>query len=177
MDAGHLELRPELTSLRDLISDTLEGSAARAQAQGVRLVGSVGPGLEAVWLAPDKIGRVLHNLVDNALRHTPAGGQIEVQAQAEGAWARVSVRDTGEGIPAEELPRVFDRFYRGDAARSRAVAAPGAGRPSGGAGLGLAIARGLVEAHGGDITAESDPGAGTTLTFRLPLRASRPPGQ
>jgi signal transduction histidine kinase len=117
-------------------------------------------------MAPDKIGRVLRNLVENAIRHTPAGGSIELRAEARPGEVEVTIRDTGEGIAPADLPRVFDRFYRGDAARTRGQA--GEGLFSGGAGLGLAIARGLVEAHGGRIWAKSAQGQGTTIGFALP---------
>jgi signal transduction histidine kinase len=173
IDAGNLVLRCEASSLTDLISDTLEAFRARAEARQVRLSGSVAPGLDPVWMAPEKISRVLSNLVENAIRHTPAGGVIEVQARPEDDHVRVTVQDTGEGIPPEDLPRVFDRFYRGDAARTRSQATGEARQPRGsaGAGLGLAIARAVVEAHGGRIWAESEPGHGARLQFWLPRRA------
>ena len=175
IDAGNLVLRGEPSSLSDLISDTLEGFSARALARQVQLTGSVDPRVDLVWMAPDKIGRVLRNLVENAIRHTPAGGQIEVRAKAEagqstaGATVTVIVKDTGEGIPPADLPRVFDRFYRGDLARSR-----GLGLLSSGAGLGLAIAKGLVEAHRGTIGIESKLGKGTCVEFTLPRQPSGP---
>jgi signal transduction histidine kinase len=171
MDAGNLVLHCETSSLADLISDTLEAFSARAGARGIALSGQVEPGTDPVWMAPDKIGRVLRNLVENALRHTPPGGAIELHALPQAGGVVVTVRDTGEGIAPEDLGRVFDRFYRGDAARARALADTGAGAISGGAGLGLAIARGLVEAHGGTISAESATGRGTTMRFTLPNRA------
>jgi signal transduction histidine kinase len=119
-------------------------------------------------MAPDKIGRVLRNLVENAIRYTPSGGRIELHAQpSAGNTVTVTVRDTGAGIPAGDLARVFDRFYRGDLARSRGQQA-GEEAGSAGAGLGLAIAKGVVEAHGGQIWAESAPGQGTAVSFRLP---------
>jgi signal transduction histidine kinase len=176
IDAGSLVLHCEPSSLTDLISDTLEAFRARADARQVSLTGTVAPGLDPVWMAPEKISRVLSNLVENAIRHTPPGGAIELEAGLEGGpgleSVRVSVRDTGEGIPPEDLPRVFDRFYRGDAARTRAEGSREArpGRPGTGAGLGLAIARAVVEAHGGRIWAESEPGHGTRLQFLLPRR-------
>jgi signal transduction histidine kinase len=180
IDAGSLVLRCEPSSLTDLISDTLEAFRARAEARQVSLTGTVAPGLDPVWMAPEKIGRVLSNLVENAIRHTPSGGAIALEAGLEGGPGhenvRVSVRDTGAGIPPEDLPRVFDRFYRGDAARTRAEGSREArpGRPSTGtgAGLGLAIARAVVEAHGGRIWAESEPGRGTRLQFLLPRRTA-----
>jgi signal transduction histidine kinase len=174
MDAGNLLLRGEPSALSDLISDTLAGFSARAQARQVRLSGSVEPAVDPVWMAPDKIGRVLRNLIENAIRHTPAGGQIEVRAALAARPAGsvvVTVHDTGEGIRPADLPHVFDRFYRGDAARSRGQA--GEGLLSSGAGLGLAIAKGLVDAHQGEIHVESELGQGTTVSFTLP----RQPGE
>ncbi|MCC6192001.1 MAG: HAMP domain-containing protein [Anaerolineales bacterium] len=169
MDAGSLALRAEASALSDLISDTLAAFGARAQARQVTLTGAIAPGVDPVWMASDKISRVLGNLVENAIRHTPPGGRIELSAVARPGEVLVTVRDSGEGIPPADLPRVFERFYRGDAARTRAEARAGA--LSGGAGLGLAIARGLVEAHGGRIWVESPPGQGTALCFTLPRPA------
>ena len=107
-----------------------------------------------------RLAQVVGNLLDNAIRHTPPGGSVSVTLEFGADVATVSIRDTGEGIPEEQLPFVFDRFYRVDPSRSRIT---------GGAGLGLTIARQLVEAHGGTIRAESEPGRGTTFTFDLPL--------
>ncbi len=167
LDAGSLVLRAERSSLSDLISDTLEGFSARAQARQLSLTGAVAAGVDPVWMAPDKISRVLRNLVENALRYTPAGGRVELQARpGDDKTVLVTVRDTGAGIPADDLSRVFDRFYRGDTARTRGAA--GDAPLGAGAGLGLAIAKGVVEAHGGRIWAESAPGQGTTVTFELP---------
>ena len=172
---GSVALRCEASSLTDLISDTLEAFSVRAKARRVSLTGTVAAGLDPVWMAPEKISRVLGNLVENAIRHTPPGGAIELEAALEpgpgGGSVRVSVRDSGEGIPSRDLPRVFERFYRGDAARTRAQGGDEPQRASAGAGLGLAIARAVVEAHGGQIWAESEPGRGARLQFRLPRRA------
>ena len=106
-----------------------------------------------------KISRVLANLVGNALRHTPAGGLVSVRATPTPAGVQVQVSDTGEGISADDLPHVFEQFYRGEKSRSRAT---------GGAGLGLAIAKAIVEAHGGRIWAESQAGHGTHFIFTVP---------
>jgi signal transduction histidine kinase len=158
IDAGALVLRLERGSLEDLISDTLRSLGPQAERRGVRLAGEVDAALPPVPLDPSRVQRVLDNLIGNALRHTPEGGTVEVRASAEGDGVRVTVRDTGEGIPATDLPRVFEPFYRGDDSRSRA----------GGAGLGLTIARGIVELHGGRIWAESRPGQGAAFHFTLP---------
>jgi signal transduction histidine kinase len=158
IDAGALRLQVEAGSLHDLISDTLHSFAARADRAGVRLVGRVDPSLPPVTLDPARVQRVLDNLVGNALRHTPSGGEVELSALERDAEVEVTVRDTGDGIAPDELPRVFDSFFRGERSRSR----------SAGAGLGLTIARGLISAHGGRIWAESTPGVGTTFHFTLP---------
>ena len=166
LDAGNLILRCEASSLADLISDTLEGFTPRAQAKGIALSGSVAADVDPVWMAPEKISRVLQNLIENAIRHTPSGGEIRLRAAVQNHSVIVVVSDTGEGIAPEDLPRVFDRFYRGDAARARSQAQNGSA--GGGAGLGLAIAKGLIEAHGGRLWAESTPDRGTTMRFTLP---------
>jgi two-component system sensor histidine kinase BaeS len=107
-----------------------------------------------------QIGRVLSNLLGNALRHTPSGGVVQVHASRTDGGVRVQIKDTGEGIDAEDLPHIFERFYRSEKSRNRTT---------GGAGLGLAIAKGIVEAHGGEIDVESAPGEGTCFYFTLPV--------
>ncbi len=159
LDAGGLKLERVPASLADLVSDTLESFRALAAQAGVTLGGSAAPGIDPVRMDSSKIGRVLANLLGNALRHTPPGGSVEVRAWSAEGEACVEVSDTGPGIPPADLPHVFDRFYRGEKSRSRA---------SGGSGLGLAIAKGIIEAHGGRITIESAPGAGTRVTFAVP---------
>ncbi len=162
IDAGGVELQREAASLSDLISDTLGAFAARAVARNLSLTGEVSPDIDPVWMSPGKISRVFRNLIENAIRFTPAGGAIHVRAGVEHAAVVVAVSDTGSGIPAEDLPHVFDRFYRGEKSRSRE------GYVSGGAGLGLAIAKGIIEAHGGRIWVESAVGRGTVMKFSLP---------
>jgi signal transduction histidine kinase len=147
-------------SLNDLVSDVLERMRVLAEQRRVRLDGQVSPQVDPVTIDPQKIERVLTNLVGNAIRHTPEGGQVSIDAQRLDGSVRVSVSDTGEGIPADDLARVFERFYRGEKSRSRS---------RGGAGLGLAIAKGIVEAHGGSIEVASQAGAGSTFTFTLPV--------
>jgi two-component system, OmpR family, sensor histidine kinase BaeS len=135
------------------------GPIARRERQ-VTLTTAVEPDLGPALADRQRVVQVLGNLVRNALRHTPEGGLIAVRAERQDGVASVTVEDTGEGIPPEQLTRVFERFYRGDDARDRA---------SGGAGLGLAIVRELVEAMGGEVSAESTPGQGSRFSFRLPL--------
>jgi signal transduction histidine kinase len=159
IDAGGLKLEKHPNSICDLISDTIEAFSALAARQGVALEGSATPDVDPVAMDIEKIGRVLNNLLDNALRHTPAGGAVQVGASVTPEGVQVEVCDTGEGISAEDLPHVFERFYRGEKSRSRAT---------GGAGLGLAIASGIVEAHGGQIEIESTVGQGTRVWFTLP---------
>ncbi|MBI2910898.1 MAG: hypothetical protein HYY05_02060, partial [Chloroflexi bacterium] len=163
IDAGLLELQLERVSLEDLISDTLESMSAQARQHGLSLTGQVPEAVPPVAMDARRIQRVLFNLVQNALRHTPADGTVFVRALDAGSEVHVEVADTGEGIPAEELPRIFERFYQVDRARHR-----------GGSGLGLSIARAIVEAHGGHIWAASAPGQGATFTFTLP---KSPPAQ
>jgi signal transduction histidine kinase len=159
LDAGGLPLDRAHSSLSDLISDTLEAFSELATRQGVSLSGSVADNVDPVWMDTQRIGRALNNLVGNALRHTPAGGSVKVNASQADEGVKVEVTDTGEGIRPEDLPYVFERFYRGEKSRNRAT---------GGAGLGLAITRGIIETHGGRIYVDSQPGQGTCFTFILP---------
>jgi signal transduction histidine kinase len=159
IDAGGLVLDQQPSSICDLISDTIEAFSAVAERQDVTLEGSARRDVDPVLMDVHKVGRVLYNLLDNALRHTPAGGAVRVATLARPDCVQVEVHDTGEGISDEDLPRVFERFYRGEKSRSR---------ETGGSGLGLAIAAGIVEAHGGQIGAESAAGEGTRVWFTLP---------
>ena len=159
LDAGGLRLDWAPNSLSDLISDTIESFAELAARQGVTLTGSPCAGVDPVFMDAQQIGRVLSNLLGNALRHTAPGGAVHLEAKRDETGVEVSVRDTGEGIDTKDLPHIFERFYRGEKSRSRAT---------GGAGLGLAIAKGLVEAHGGAMGVESTPGEGTRFYFTLP---------
>jgi signal transduction histidine kinase len=168
IDAGGLRLDLRPNSLSDLISDTLESFTELAAGREVSLKGDVDPGVDPVVLDARQIGRVLANLVSNSLRHTPAQGSVTIHAQMQPDAVRVEIADTGEGIPPEDLPYVFDRFYRAEKSRSRST---------GGAGLGLAIAKGIVEAHGGRIGVRSTPGQGATFTFTLPKHAVRHPSR
>jgi signal transduction histidine kinase len=160
-DAGATDLDLQPIDPGQLIDDVLAGHSPQAAAKGVALQSRVEPGTGPALAAPQQITRVLDNLLVNALRHTPPGGQITVAAAdlPSTGLIRIEVADTGEGIAPEDLPHVFERFYRGEKSRSRA---------SGGAGLGLAIARSIVAAHGGTITITSAPGQGACVRFTLP---------
>jgi sulfoxide reductase catalytic subunit YedY len=142
LDAGGIPLNLEPASISDLISDTLESFSALARQYGVNIIGFAAAGVDPVTMDVQLVGRVLNNLVSNALRHTSAGGSVAINAMLVERGVSVSVTDTGEGISTEDLPHVFERFYRGEKSRNRA---------SGGAGLGLVIAKGIVEAHGGSL--------------------------
>lgn len=159
LDAGGLSLEITPSDVGDLVSDTLEAFTPLARSRGVALSAAC-HAAGVVSLDVRRIGRVLNNLLGNAIEHTPAGGRVSLEARRSGGDLVIEVTDTGNGIAPEDLPRVFDRFFRGEPARPRAT---------GGAGLGLAIARGLVEAHRGRIAVASTPGVGTTFTIRLPI--------
>jgi signal transduction histidine kinase len=163
IDAGALTLDLRDAPLAALVQSCLRGLEAEARARRVTLAAEVDDSDPAVHCAPDKVERVLSNLLTNALRHTPSDGTVAVVVEPLEGEVRVSVEDTGEGLPAESGRRVFDRFWRGDPARSRAT---------GGGGLGLAIARGLVEAQGGRIWAENRPEGGARVSFTLPRAAA-----
>jgi signal transduction histidine kinase len=158
LESGALRLDRSPSPVQDLISEALERMTAQAGRKGLQLAGEVVGDPPPVLIDGQQVTRVLLNLVQNAIRHTPADGSVTLRAQPAEDGVLVEVRDTGEGIGADDLPRVFDRFYRGDPARTREA----------GAGLGLAIARGIVEAHGGRIWVESEPGRGTRFAFTLP---------
>jgi signal transduction histidine kinase len=162
LESGHIDLRLQQTSLSDLLSDTLSALRAMAERRGIRLDGHVSSDIDPVQIDPEKIQRVLYNLLTNAIRHTPAGGEVLLSASVVGNVVRVTVTDSGEGIATQDLPHVFERFYRGEPARTRDRDGQR------GAGLGLAIARGLIEAHQGTIEVKSEPGKGAQFSFTLP---------
>jgi two-component system OmpR family sensor kinase/two-component system sensor histidine kinase BaeS len=161
-EAGQLPLHPVQLQAGDLLADVITSFAAQAEEQGVSLHLDLpaDPAALALHADPDRLDQVLSNLVSNALRHTPRGGTITLGAAAIPGGVRLLVRDTGSGIPPEDLPYIFDRFWRGDRSRTRASGA--------GSGLGLAIARQLVRAHGGQIQVESQPAGGTRFIIELP---------
>ena len=159
-EAEDFRLDREPGSLVDTIRDSVEGARAKAETAGVALEAELPVTSPTTSFDHTRMSQVVGNLLDNAVRHTPAGGTVTVTAAFEHSKASVAVSDTGDGIASERLPFVFDRFYRVDPSRSRAT---------GGAGLGLTIAKKLVEAHGGSIRAESEVGRGSRFTFDLPL--------
>lgn len=157
-ESGSMQLALSPVEPQVLLQRTVNAHLPQATQRGVDLQVGSATGLPPVRMDLDKISRVLDNLVDNALRHTPAGGRVLLGAEIHTSGVRFTVGDTGPGVAAADLAYIFERFYRGDGARGR-----------GGSGLGLAIARSLVELHGGTIGADSVPGAGTTIHFSLPL--------
>jgi two-component system sensor histidine kinase BaeS len=172
-DAGELPLATEPLSVADVLAQTAQGHGPRAEAAGVRLVVAADPEL-TVPADPVRLRQAVGNLVSNAIRHTPPGGTVLLKAagdlpvpgqagraagDATRAGVRIEVSDTGSGIAPEDLPHVFDRFWRAEKSRSR---------QTGGSGLGLSIVRKLIEAHGGTVEAHSTPGTGSTFTLRLP---------
>jgi heavy metal sensor kinase len=158
-DAGVAPFVREPVDLQALVRGVAEIMRPLADARGLRPNVDCGDGVEVCGDGA-RLRQVFFNLLDNAIKYTPAGGEIGVRVERRSGEALVTVRDTGIGIPAEHLPRVFDRFYRVDKARSR---------EQGGTGLGLSISRSIVAAHGGRIAVESFVGKGTTFTVILPL--------
>ncbi|GAA3817458.1 sensor histidine kinase [Cellulomonas soli] len=161
-----LDLRLQPVDAADLVAATADGARATASEAGVSVLTSppeepgTDPGAGVVLVDPDRLHEALANLVTNALRHTPAGGTVRLSSRTRGQVVELTVTDTGEGIAAEHLPRVLERFYRVDDGRSRTT---------GGSGIGLTITRALVEAHGGRVRIESaGPGHGTTAVLTLP---------
>lgn len=159
LEAESPQLRLEPVNLNDLLSDVIESTQAQARAKGITLSGQFSQNLPLVNAEFIKIQRVVTNLVQNAVRHTPAHGTIELSARPVAEGVQVSISDTGEGIAPDDLPYVFDQFFRGEKSRSR---------ETGGAGLGLTIAQRIVAAHQGRIWVESSPATGTSFSFVLP---------
>ncbi|MFM8320367.1 MAG: sensor histidine kinase [Chloroflexota bacterium] len=158
-DAGQLALERHATDLQALAGSTLERFRAQAGPRGIRLALQVAPGVYNRLVDPQRIEQVLGNLLSNALRHTPDGGQVTVELSTAPGGLELRVHDSGPGIPPEALEQIFERFYRIDRSRSR---------QEGGSGLGLAIARQIAEAHGGRLTAANHPQGGAVFTLALP---------
>ena len=160
-EAGRLVLHREPTDLGALLADVAAGYRGQAEGAGVQLIVTVADAVPAMDVDPARLREIVSNLLANALRHTPSGGSVDLAARVAGGDFEVTVRDTGSGMSAEELDHIFDRFYRSP--------------NSPGSGLGLPIARDLVQAHGGTVTATSEPGRGTTVRFTLPVHPEAGP--
>jgi len=163
IESGGWRPEPSVVNVEAAAHDAWAPFTERAAAQQVRFETAVAPDARDITVDPEALRQILTNLFDNALRHTPPGGRISVVAEPARDGIIVSVADTGSGIPAEHLPRIFERFYRVD---------PGRSRHEGGTGLGLAIVKHLVEAHGGGVDAESTLGRGTTISLIFPPSAT-----
>ncbi|TLP98640.1 HAMP domain-containing protein [Nesterenkonia salmonea] len=162
-EEGRLSMRRSLVMVGEILDNPMTQARNKYVVRGVTLHCEVDESTRYVMLSGDwdRMGQVLTNLLDNALRHTPADGQVILRAAQAGACVRIQVSDTGDGIAAEHLPHIFERFYRVDTARDR---------EHGGSGIGLAIVRSIVEAHGGTVTAQSEgQGKGTLMTIELPI--------
>jgi signal transduction histidine kinase len=159
-EAGELKLNCQTGDIAELIKQAVMVVRGQAVAKGVSVSIDLPDKLPPVNIDSHRISQVLRNLLENAVAHTAKGGSITVAVKQQGNWVEVSVTDTGEGIPAEDLPNIFERFYRVDKSRARAT---------GGSGLGLTIAKRLVEAHGGKIEAQSEPGKGSCFSFTVPI--------
>jgi len=155
VEVGSLVLHREPTDLSGLLSEVAAGYRSQAEQSGVQISVAVAEDVPALEMDPARLREVIANLLTNALRHTPSGGSVHLAASAAGDEVVVTVRDTGSGMSPKELDQIFDRFYRSP--------------DSPGSGLGLPIARDLVQAHGGTMTATSEVGHGTTIRFTLPL--------
>ncbi|MGZ0053166.1 ATP-binding protein [Brevibacillus gelatini] len=162
MEAGHVELFQEIVELRPYLERIQRKFTNLARERGISLLLEMTTSHREVYIDPDRMEQVLTNLIDNALRHTPSGGSVTIRARGDKTLL-IEISDTGSGIPQEDLPFVFERFYKADKARTR-------GRV-GGTGLGLAIARNIVEAHGGTIGVQSKLGEGTTFTIAMTEQA------
>ncbi len=162
IESGGWRPAPEPVEIGAVARESWGLLADRAEQRKISYLGSVGPEAASVFADPDAVRQVLSNLFDNAIRHTPAGGRITFSAARRDGGVQLEVRDTGAGIPADHLPRIFERFYRADPARAR---------DDGGTGLGLAIVKHLVEAHEGEVDAESQLGRGTAIRCWFPDEA------
>jgi signal transduction histidine kinase len=163
LDAGAVRLERRPAAVQQIAAEVVDAMQADARRQGIALCLNVRDRPPEVLVDGSRIERALANLVRNALEHTPGGGRVRVEVGSEDGCVVMAVDDTGEGIDPEHLAHIWDRFYRVDPSRTRY------GRNSDGAGLGLAIARGVVQAHGGSVAAQSEPGTGSLFTLRLPV--------
>lgn len=158
-DAGELKLNRQSEDIAQLIQQAVKAVQTKVLAKGLEINVDITANLSSVNIDYQRISQVLRNLLENAIKHTPNGGKITVSAVQQESFIRVNVEDDGEGIPAEDLPNMFERFYRVDKSRTR---------HAGGSGLGLTIAKRLVESHGGTISVQSELGKGSCFSFTLP---------
>lgn len=163
-EAGVLKMQFEEANIGAILSDTADLMQTRTAGKNITLATEIPVNLPLVHMDIHRIIQVLRNLIENAITATPAGGSVTISAEEKDRFIEIGVTDTGEGISAGDLTRIFERFYRVDKSRARAT---------GGSGLGLTIARSLVEAHGGKIRAESEPGKGSRFSFTLPIANNR----
>jgi two-component system phosphate regulon sensor histidine kinase PhoR len=159
IESGQAPPRREPVSMAEVIQTAVDRLAVVAADKGIAVSAVVAPDLLPALADRDQIGQVLMNLLYNAIKFTSPGGRIEILASSHDGYVTAAVRDTGVGIPREDIVRIFERFYKSDKSRNRS---------GGGTGLGLPIARHIVESHGGSIWAESEEGKGSTFTFTLP---------
>lgn len=164
-DAGQLKLEPAQVNLTELVQRVTEAFYPQAAAQGIQINLDIKKEPPPIWADPGRVEQILTNLLSNALRFTPPGGNITLSLSQALKNVILSVHDSGPGIPPESLPYIFERFYRADRSRSR---------QEGGSGLGLAIARQLAELHGGRLTASNHPQGGAVFTLTLPIENTRP---
>ncbi len=165
VEAGAIQPQPKVLRLAAVVDEALAVLAPEFERANVEPLNNVAFDLPPAWADPDMLMRVFSNLCDNALRHTPAGGTVVIEARQQGNLLEVAVTDSGRGIPPEALARVFDRFYRADTSRQVRT---------GGSGLGLTIVRAIIEAHGGTIRAENAPQGGARFIFSLPIAEQAP---
>ncbi len=158
VDSDALVLRRSAVHLPALISAVIAQLSPQAEVQGINIQVAADADMPSIQADSDRLTQVLLNLLDNAIKYSPSGGVVTVTVKTEGQWVQIEIQDRGMGITAQDLPRIGERFYRADRARSRA---------QGGSGLGVAIARALIERHGGTLHLDSQPGQGTTVTLRL----------
>jgi signal transduction histidine kinase len=160
LESGEMPLERRSVDVDDVVSRVISEISVSRHAGDLTINREIPEDLPPLDADPERLHQVLFNLVDNAVRFTPPGGEVTIGAERRDGRVEVRVSDTGVGIAPEHLPRLFERFYRVDPSRSR---------DDGGTGIGLAIARSVVEAHGGHIRAASEPGRGSTFTFDLPV--------
>jgi two-component system phosphate regulon sensor histidine kinase PhoR len=166
IESGQAALELSDVDVAEVASRSIAAHEALAAAKGVALVDETASSLATVRADDEGLREILDNLIDNAVKYTPPGGRVVVRARPIDRYVAVEVEDTGVGIPAEHLDRVFERFYRVDKARSREL---------GGTGLGLSIVKHLAQSMGGQVAVESEPGRGSVFSVRLPLASVAPP--